>query len=240
MSVLVLAFMAGALTTLNPCVLPMLPFVLATALREGRWGPLALMGGMSLTFTVLGTLVASIGPAIGLSTDNIRITGAIIMIGVGLAMLLPATQRLFATGLGPVADQASGFLDRFAPSGLSGQFVTGMLLGAIWSPCAGPSLFAAIGLASQSGTVPLAALAMFAFSLGASSVLLALAYGAREVLAKRKAVLMDFATSGRAKLIFAALFIGMGAMILSGLDKTMEAALVRAMPDWLINLTTRF
>ncbi len=81
---------------------------------------------------------------------------------------------------------------------------------------------------------------MFAFSLGASSVLLALAYGAREVLAKRKAALMDFATSGRAKMIFAALFIGMGAMILSGLDKAMEAALVRAMPDWLIDVTTRF
>ncbi len=240
MSVLVLAFIAGGLTTLNPCVLPMLPFVLATALREGRWGPLALMGGMSLTFTLLGTLVASIGPAIGLSTENIRITGAIIMIGVGVAMLLPATQRMFATGLGPVADQASGFLDRFAPTGLSGQFVTGMLLGAIWSPCAGPSLFAAIGLASQSGTIAQAALAMFAFSLGASSVLLALAYGAREVLAKRKAALMEFATSGRAKLIFAVLFIGMGAMILSGLDKTIEAALVRSMPDWLIDLTTRF
>ncbi len=116
MSVLVLAFIAGALTTLNPCVLPMLPFVLATALREGRWGPLALMGGMSLTFTVLGTLVASIGPAIGLSTENIRITGAIIMIGVGLAMLLPATQRMFATGLGPwrIRPRASSIVSRRA------------------------------------------------------------------------------------------------------------------------------
>ncbi|MCA3626094.1 MAG: cytochrome c biogenesis protein CcdA [Methylobacterium sp.] len=240
MSVLVLAFIAGALTTLNPCVLPMVPFVLATALREDRRGPLALMGGMSLTFTVLGTLVASIGPVIGLSTEAIRVAGAIIMIGLGIALLLPATQRVFATGLGPVADQASGFLDRLSLSGLSGQFVTGLLLGAIWSPCAGPSLFAAIGLASQTGTVPKAALAMFTFSLGASSVLLALAYGAREVLARRRAALMDFATSGRAKLIFAALFIAMGAMILAGFDKTIEAALVRAMPDWLIDLTTRF
>lgn len=240
MSALVLAYLAGALTTLNPCVLPMVPFVLATALREGRWGPLALMGGMSLTFTVLGTLVASVGPAIGLSTDSIRVAGALIMIALGIAMLLPATQRVFATGLGPVADQASGMLDRLALGGLSGQFVTGMLLGAIWSPCAGPSLFAAIGLASQTGTVAQAALAMFAFSLGASSILLALAYGAREVLSRRKAALMGLATSGRAKLIFAALFIAMGAMILSGIDKTIEASLVRAMPEWLVDFTTRF
>jgi cytochrome c biogenesis protein CcdA len=237
---LFLAYLAGALTTLNPCVLPMIPFVLATALREGRWGPLALIAGMSLTFTVLGTLVASIGLAIGLSTEVIRVAGASIMIALGAAMLLPATQRVFATGFAPMADQASGFLDRLVLGGLGGQFVTGMLLGLVWSPCAGPSLFAAIGLASQTGTIPQAAAAMFSFSLGAGTILLALAYGAREVIARRKAALMDFATSGRAKIVFALLFIGMGAMILFGIDKRIEAALLTIMPDWLMMLTTRF
>lgn len=240
MQTLFLAYLAGALTTLNPCVLPMVPFVLATALREGKWGPLALMAGMSLTFTVLGTLVASIGPAIGLSSEGIRVAGAWIMILLGVAMLLPTTQRVFATGLAPVADGASGLLDRLSLTGNSGQFVTGMLLGAVWSPCAGPSLFAAIGLASQTGSVAQAAIAMTAFSLGASSIMLALAYGAREVLARRKAALMDFASSGRAKLIFAILFMAMGGMILFGFDKVMEAAIVRAMPDWLVDITTRF
>lgn len=240
MQTLFLSYIAGALTTLNPCVLPMVPFVIATAFREGRWGPLALIAGMSVTFTVLGTLVASVGPAIGLSTDLIRIIGAAIMIALGAAMLLPATQAVFATGLGPVADRASGLLDSWALNGVKGQFVTGLLLGAVWSPCAGPSLFAAIGLAAQGGTVLQAAIAMAFFSLGAGTVLLALAYGAREVIARRKAALMDFATSGKAKLVFAALFIGMGLMILFGIDKIIEAALVKAMPNWLLDLTTRF
>lgn len=239
MQTLFLAYLAGALTTLNPCVLPMIPFVLATALREGRCGPLALMAGMSVTFTVLGTLVASIGPAIGLSQDNIRVAGALVMVLIGLAMLIPQGQAAFATGLGPLADRASGMLDRLSLSGNAGQFVTGLLLGAVWSPCAGPSLFAAIGLAAQTGTVAQAAIAMAFFSFGAASVMLALAYGAREVLAKRKAALMAFSTSGRGKLIFALIFLAMGAMILSGLDKALEAALVRAMPDWLVDFTTR-
>jgi len=234
-----LAYLAGALTTLNPCVLPMIPFVLATALREGRYGPLALMAGMSVTFTVLGTLVASIGPAIGLSQDNIRIAGALVMVVIGLAMLIPRGQAAFATGLGPLADRASGALDRLSLPGNAGQFVTGLLLGAIWSPCAGPSLFAAIGLAAQTGTVAEAAIAMAFFSFGAASVMLALAYGAREVLAKRKAALMAFSTSGRGKLVFALIFLAMGVMILSGLDKSLEAAFVRAMPDWLVDFTTR-
>lgn len=239
MQTLFLAYLAGALTTLNPCVLPMIPFVLATALREGKYGPLALMAGMSVTFTLLGTLVAAIGPAIGLSQDNIRLAGALVMIALGLAMLVPQGQAAFATGLGPLANGASSLLDRLALSGNRGQFVTGMLLGAVWSPCAGPSLFAAIGLAAQGGTVPLAALHMAVFSLGAASVMLALAYGTREALGRRKAALMEFTASGRGKLTFALLFLAMGVMILTGFDKTLEAAIVRAMPEWLVDFTTR-
>jgi cytochrome c biogenesis protein CcdA len=218
----------------------MIPFVLATALREGKAGPLWLMAGMSLSFTVLGTVIASIGPAIGLSQEGIRIAGALVMIVLGLAMLVPQGQADFATGLGPLADRASGLLDRLALSGSQGQFVTGMLLGAVWSPCAGPSLFAAIGLAAQTGTVLQAAIAMAFFSLGASSVMLALAYGTREALGRRKDALMAFATSGRGKLTFALLFLAMGLMILFGIDKRIEAALVNAMPDWLVEFTTRF
>lgn len=240
MQTLFLAFFAGSLTTLNPCVLPMIPFVLATALREGRFGPLALMAGMSVTFTVLGTLVASLGPALGLSTDLVRNAGAWIMLAIGAIMLLPHGQLVFATGLGPLANRASAALDRVGADGLRGQFLTGLLLGAVWSPCAGPSLFAAIGLAAQTGTVLQAAIAMFAFSLGAAAVMLALAYGTRELIAKRKASLMAFSTSGRGKMIFALLFIGMGAMILTGFDKVIEAAFVRAMPDWLVAFTTQF
>jgi cytochrome c biogenesis protein CcdA len=240
MQTLVLSYIAGALTTLNPCVLPMIPFVLATALREGKWGPLALMAGMSVTFTVFGTLVASVGPAIGLSTDVIRTAGAMIMLALGALMLVPQSQAAFATGFGPLADRASGALDRMALSGNRGQFVTGMLLGAVWSPCAGPSLFAAIGLAAQTGTVGQAAIAMAFFSFGAASVMLALAYGTREALGRRKAALMEIASSGKGKLIFAAIFIAMGLMILFGIDKAIETAIVAIMPNWLVDFTTRF
>lgn len=240
MQALVLSAVAGALTTLNPCVLPMIPFVLATALRSGRFGPLALMAGMSVTFTVLGTLIAALGPALGLSQGPIRIAGALVMAGIGILMLLPAGTSLFATGLGPLADRASGFLDQMALDGYRGQFLTGLLLGVIWSPCAGPSLFAAIGLAAQGGTLVEAAAAMAFFSFGAAGVMLALAYGTREVLAQRKAALMDFASSGRGKRLFALIFLGMGLMILTGLDKRIETVLVEIMPDWLIDLTTRF
>jgi hypothetical protein len=70
--------------------------------------------------------------------------------------------------------------------------------------------------------------------------MLALAYGTREALGRRKAALMEIASSGKGKLIFAAIFIAMGLMILFGIDKAIETAIVAIMPNWLVDFTTRF
>ena len=66
---LFLGFLAGALTLINPCVLPVLPIVLASALQSGRHGPLAIAAGMSVSFVIFGMLVATIGHSIGLTED---------------------------------------------------------------------------------------------------------------------------------------------------------------------------
>lgn len=234
----VFSFLAGALTTLNPCVLPMIPFVVATALRSGRLGPLALVAGMSLTFTVAGVAVTALGPAIGLTLDHIRIASAIVLLLMGLVLLVPAGGARFATALGPLADRANGALDSVQMEGLKGQFVTGMLLGLVWSPCSGPTLAGALSLAAQGGSLGQAAFTMLVFSLGAGSVIIALAYGAREALARRKAAMMAFAQ--RSKPIIGALFVAIAIFILTGLDKWLEAKAVDVMPLWLIEITTRF
>lgn len=237
MNQLLLAYGAGALTTLNPCVLPMIPFVLASSLREGRLGPLALVAGMALTFTVTGVGVAWAGPALGLTADGLRIGGAALLVVLGAMMVMPAGQRAFAYALGPAANQASGLLDSLALGGVSGQFMVGMLMGIVWSPCAGPTLFAALGLAANAGSLPLAAVMMLMFSLGAGTVMLLLAYGAQEALARRKSALMTIANS--MKSILGYVFLALGLIILTGFDKTLEGALVSLMPDWLVEFTTR-
>lgn len=238
MQTLLFAYAAGMLTTLNPCVLPMVPFVLATSLNAGRLGPVALIAGMSLTFTIAGVAVAAAGPALGISLDGIRTATAIVIVLLGLAMMVPVGNRAFATAMGPVANAANGFLDRMALSGIKGQFLTGMLMGLIWSPCSGPTLFGAIGLAAQGGSLLTAAVTMLVFSLGAGTIMLALAYGTRELIMRRRNAMLAFA--GQAKTAFGALFVAIGIMILTGLDKRIEAAIVNVMPDWLVNFTTQF
>ena len=69
-------YLAGLLTLINPCVLPVLPIVLATALQANRFGPVALAAGMSLAFVSLGVIVSAFGAALGIHAETISRTAA--------------------------------------------------------------------------------------------------------------------------------------------------------------------
>ena len=150
---LALSYAAGALSTLSPCVLPLLPIVLFGVLEKHAWGPVVLAAGLATSFAVLGTIIASVGFNIGLDPATLRYGIAILMLAMGVVLLIPALQGRLAAFAAPVATGGQTLLDRNQPSGLGGQFVLGGLLGAIWSPCSGPTLGAAIGLAAQGDTV---------------------------------------------------------------------------------------
>lgn len=93
---LLLAYLAGILTLINPCVLPVLPIVLASSLHRDRLAPVALAAGLSLSFVALGLGVTAIGPALGLDSDTVSRGAALVMIAFGLVMLVPAF-KLFRT-----------------------------------------------------------------------------------------------------------------------------------------------
>ena len=179
---ILLGYGAGLLTLINPCVLPILPIVLATALQASRLGPVALAAGMSLSFVVLGVGVATFSQAIGLTEDVVGQAAAVLMVGFGLVLLVPRFSAGFATATAGFAGSADAQFDTIDRSGLPGQFLGGMLLGAVWSPCVGPTLGAAISLASQGKSLGMATAVMLAFAAGVSTVILALGYGARSVI----------------------------------------------------------
>ncbi|MDP5350250.1 MAG: hypothetical protein NWQ32_17955, partial [Paracoccaceae bacterium] len=84
----VFAYLAGILTLINPCVLPILPIVLASSLHRDKRAPLALAGGLSLSFVALGLGITSLGPALGLDADTVARTAALLMVFFGLVMLV--------------------------------------------------------------------------------------------------------------------------------------------------------
>ena len=163
-----LAFLAGVLSVLSPCVLPLLPIVLGTAASEHRLGPIALAVGLALSFVTIGLFVATIGFAAGLDGDVFRAISAALLIAIGLVLLVPKLQAQFALAASPVGNWVDDRLGGFATGGLWGQFALGLLLGAVWSPCVGPTLGAASILAAKGENLGEVALTMFAFGLGAA------------------------------------------------------------------------
>lgn len=238
MSTLLVAILAGVLTTLSPCVLPVLPVVLLSALQQHRLGPLVLAAGMSLAFTALGIGIATIGFTLDIDSQVVRMAAAILMIAFGAVLLSTTLQGAFARASAPLTGRLNAATARFSPDGLGGQFLLGLLLGAVWTPCSGPTLGAAIGLATASETAARAAGVMLLFSLGATLPLLALAYSSRQALAARKAGLARASRLG--KPLLGGIMVLVGMLVAFGFDKLIEARLIALMPDWLTELTTRF
>lgn len=232
-----LAFLAGILSVLSPCVLPLLPLVLGAAASEHRLGPAALAAGLALSFVAIGLFVATMGFAIGLDAGVFRIGAAVMLVLVGLVLLVPAAQTRLAVAAGPVSDWTESRFGGFSTAGLLGQFGVGLLLGAVWSPCVGPTLGAASLLASQGRDLGAVALTMLLFGLGAALPLLLLGTLSREVLMRWRDRMMGLGKGLKAAL--GLILVTTGLLIATGADKAAEAALVNASPDWLTSLSTR-
>jgi len=226
---LVLAYAAGLLTLINPCVLPVVPIVLATALQASRLGPVALAAGMSLSFVAFGLLITSVGYSIGLTEDTLATAGAVLMIGFGLVLVVPRFNAVFATATTGLSARADSTLMDADSASLKGQFLGGLLLGAVWSPCIGPTLGGAIALAAQGESLVWAGAIMTAFALGVSTLMLALAYGLRATSLRR--------LSAAAKPLLGWAFLIVGLALLLRLNHAADGWLLSHMPAWLVDLS---
>ncbi len=232
------AFLAGLLSILSPCVLPLVPIVLGTALSRHRYGALALSLGLAMSFTAIGLFVATIGFAAGLDAGVFQRAAAIMLVLIGLVLMVPAFQARFALAAAPIGARAEAQFGGVATNGLSGQFGVGLLLGAVWSPCAGPTLGAASMLAARAESLGLVALTMLAFGIGAALPMLLLGFLSRETMLRWRGGMMS-AGKGLKRLMGVSLVV-LGVAMLTGWDKLLEAKLVDASPPWLTDLTTRF
>lgn len=236
-AVLPLALLAGVLSVLSPCVLPILPIVASSARSAGRWAPAALAAGLATAFALGGSLLAAASVSLGFDAEIARPIAGVALAAVGAVLVVPPLARAFERLLRPLADRAN-VAAAAAGGGVGGQFTLGALLGAAWSPCVGPTLGAASLLAAQGRDLFQAGLTMLVFGLGAALPLAAMGYGARRWMIGTR---QGFAAAGKgARLVMGWATLAVGLMVLTGLDKRIEAVLVGLSPDWLTVLTTRY
>jgi cytochrome c biogenesis protein CcdA len=231
-------FLAGLLSTLSPCVLPIIPILLGSAVNAHRRAPLALAGGLAISYAVIGTGLAWAGSALDLDPSIFRSVGAVILGLLGLVLISTSLQQRFAYATAGMGDAGNNLISRMNLDGLWGQFAIGLVLGVVWSPCVGPTLGAAVVLASQGTQLPQVALLMGIFGMGAALPVVALAYVSRGAMMKLRGKLLQAGKTG--KMILGVVMIALAALILSGMDKSIEAWLVDHSPAWVTKVTTRY
>jgi cytochrome c biogenesis protein CcdA/thiol-disulfide isomerase/thioredoxin len=221
------AVLAGAGTALSPCVLPVLPALLASGGVGGRRRPLGVVIGLTVTFTVTIVGIADVVDGVGLGSDPLRDVAVAVLLASGLALIVPGLadrlearmSRIAAFGAGGASNRGDGFR-----SGL----VVGAALGFVYTPCAGPILAAVISVSAASGRTVAVAIA---YSLGSAAVLLALTLGGRKLFDRIRAAGRGVAlqrTLGVVMLVTALAIVG-------GVDVRFDQYVAEHIPN--VNLT---
>lgn len=220
-----LAFVAGILSVLSPCVWPLVPIVMGSAAGESRYGPYALAAGLSLSFATAGTLLSFILVSAGLDPELFRYIAASLLLLVGVTLVVKPLGDWLSLKLSMLTSR----FNSVGESAWGGQFSVGFLLGMVWLPCVGPTLGAAIALASFGQQMGMAFIIMLAFGVGTALALLAAGLLSGKVLSRVSGKLTRSASRG--KLMLGGMLIVLGLLTLTGLDKFLETWAIGWLPD---------
>ena len=221
------AVLAGAGTALSPCVLPVLPALLASGGVGGKRRPLGVVIGLTVTFTVTIVGVADVVGGVGLGSDPLRDIAVAVLIASGLALIVPgAADRLEAKLSRVAAFGARGASGR--GDGFRSGLVVGAALGFVYTPCAGPILAAVISVSAASGRTVAVAIA---YSLGSAAVLFALTLGGRKLFDRIRAAGRGLALQRT----LGAIMLATALAIVVGVDVRFDQYVAERIPN--VNLT---
>lgn len=172
-----LAALAGIATILSPCVLPILPIVLATSAGRSKAAPLFIVTGFATSFAVAGIMLGALSAWSGEFQDNVRTGSIVLLLLAGVTCFWPEPfDRLVARARawrGPSTARSRSP----AGQGPVGALLVGASLGIAWTPCAGPVLASTLALAASAEAPGKAIGLLGTYAVGAGVPLLAIAYG---------------------------------------------------------------
>lgn len=178
------ALFAGVLTIAAPCVLPMLPILFgASVAQTSRTRPLFIALGFILSFATVAFVFGIFTETLGLSADGLRDAATVLLLVFGVLMIWPRPFEWLAARLNSLTGRV-GQIGAHAGSGNAGGFVLGLILGVVWTPCAGPVLGSILTLIATSRNLPHAALLLVIYAIGAGIPMLGVAYGGQYVTAR--------------------------------------------------------
>lgn len=248
LTTLLFALAGGLLTVISPCVLPVVPLLVGSSVGpDGSPGSAGrrvtgLILGFGGAFLVTTVLLASTLAAAGVTTAQLRVVSALLLVAFGATLVIPAlgraverrsawiaraTTRIAGTPLRQAANGATPANDPGASPGMAGGLALGALIGLIWSPCVGPIMAAVIATAVTQGPSPDLLVVTLAYVTGAAIPLAAIAIGGRRAVARLGSGL------ARERLVraFGAITVAAGLLVATGLDLPLQARIAGLLPD---------
>jgi len=228
------AFLAGIITVLSPCILPILPIILTSTIggvKTGKSRPIGVVTGFVLSFTFFTLFLSTIVRLSGIPAESLRFVSVIVIAGFGLSLLIPQFQVL--------VEKLFSKLARFMPNnhgrtGFSGGLLIGFSVGLLWTPCVGPILASVISLAIT-GTVTFDAfLITLAYSLGTAIPMFLIMLGGQNALRRVPWLLSNL---GRIQKIFGILMILTAVGIFFNLDRKFQTFILNTFPQYGTGLT---
>jgi cytochrome c biogenesis protein CcdA/thiol-disulfide isomerase/thioredoxin len=225
------ALIAGAGTAITPCVLPVVPALLSASAAGGRRRPLGIVIGIAATFTIAIVLLAQLVNGVGLASGAARTLAIVVLIGFGIAMLVPSLAARVQAPLSRLA--------RFGPKTRGDGFWSGIgvggALGFVCAPCAGPILAAVTSVSASSGATARVVLVAVSYSAGLCAVLLVYAFAGRAVLDRIRRAARGHVVEG----VLGAVLILTGVLMAFNLDVRFEEALAKdaSLPAVLVDPT---
>lgn len=221
------AFLAGVITVLSPCVLPLLPVILATAAQEGKGRPAGVVVGFVGSFALATLTLSFLVRSLGVSPDLNRLFAAFILILLGLVLSIPALHRAFEGGASRLVSRMPA--GRFRSNGFLGGLAVGAGLGLAWSPCVGPIMASVITLALNQQVDAGAVVVTLAFATGTAIPMAAVVIGGRAFVSR----LRWFQTNAQAiQRVMGVLLVLTGVGILLGWDRQIQILLLTWFPGW--------
>ncbi len=208
----ILALAEGFGLAFSPCILPVLPLILAASTTGNKTRPLQIIVGFIVSFTLFSLISRQILSVTGIQQDQIQFGAFALLLAFGLVMLIPQLENRFASLTGGLADRANSLSYSRITDGPGGGMIIGALIGIVWIPCAGPILAVALLQVIQSQTNIDAVLTITAFSIGAALPMLAIGYFGKAMTGYVRALAHHAVVIRRAMGVVIVIFALMGLM----------------------------
>lgn len=226
------AFLAGVVTILSPCILPVLPIVLASSLSQSKKRPIGIVLGFILSFTFFTLALSTLVKYTGIPGDILRNISVIIILLFGISLIIPKTQILLEL----VFSKLTSYIPNQSnhTDGIWSGFIIGLSLGLIWTPCVGPIIASVITLAATSTVTLQSVFITLSYSLGTAIPMLIIIYSGRSLLQNHPWLLQN---TGKIQKIFGVLMIVVAIGLFFNYDRQFQTLILNKFPQYGAGLT---